>query len=111
MIRETSVALVVALFAGAVNAQTNPSPSPSPRPPAPTVQTRPQTPFDLAEYGVRLQPDERLIVMMAALDAAGLDPTPPGKEPSPFRALVRKDQANLDAGLRDRLKTFFELNR
>src|SRR5437870_1979070 len=44
---------------------------------------------------------------MAALDAAGFDPTP-GKEPSPFRALVRKDQANLDANLRERMKTYVQ---
>ncbi len=48
---------------------------------------------------------------MAALDAAGFDPTLPGREPSAFRKLVRKDQANLDAGLRERLKAFFDHNK
>lgn len=67
--------------------------------------------FDLAEYGVTLQPDARLIVTMAALDAAGYDPTVPGKETSPFRSLVRKDQASLDPALRDRLKDFFERHK
>jgi tetratricopeptide (TPR) repeat protein len=49
--------------------------------------------------------------MMAALEAAGFDPTPPGKEPAAFRLLVRKDQALLDAGLRERLKSFFDRNK
>ena len=44
------------------------------------TQTRPATPspqrsgaaFDIAEYGVEFQADPRLIVVMAALEAAGL---------------------------------------
>jgi hypothetical protein len=72
------------------------------------AQTQTTAPFELSEYGVSLQPDARLIIMMAALDAAGFDPTPPGKEPAAFRLLVRKDQANLDAGLREWLKAFFD---
>jgi hypothetical protein len=65
----------------------------------------------MTEYGVRIEPDARLIVMMAALDAAGFDPTPTGAEPSVFRALVRRDQAELDEGLRKRLRDFFERSR
>jgi len=60
---------------------------------------------------VQLQPDARLIIMMAALDAAGFDPTPAGKEPSAFRRLVRKDQETLDPALRERMKNFFERNK
>ena len=75
------------------------------------VQRRPAPAFDLAEYGVELQPDSRLIVMMAALDAAGFDPTPAGQEPSVFRAQVRRDQATLDSDLRQRLRTFYERNK
>ena len=100
--------IFIAIFAGVVQAQTRPSPTPSPRSPAPNIQQRPQTTFDLAEYGVKLQPDPRLIVVMAALDAAGFDPTPVGRQMSAFRALVRKDQANLDPALRERLRDFFE---
>jgi len=33
--------------------------------------------------------------MMAALDAAGFDPTPPEKSLRPFAILVQKDQMNL----------------
>ncbi|MGZ5435220.1 MAG: hypothetical protein ACXW3F_04110 [Pyrinomonadaceae bacterium] len=81
----------------------------TPRPSAPAQNTQPA--FDLAEYGVRLEPDQRLIVVMAAMDAAGFDPTGAGKERSAFRSLVRKDNASLDPGLRERLKTFFERNK
>src|SRR6476646_10539669 len=82
----------------------------------PASQSRPATTqasgvMDLTEYGVRIEPDQRLIVMMAALDAAGFDPTPPTKQISPFRAIVRKDNAALDPALRDRMKVFFDKNR
>lgn len=82
-------------------------------PSQPRTQPRPPqtTTFDLVEYGVRIQPDQRLIVIMAALDAAGFDPITAGKEPSPFRALVRKDNAALDPNLRERMKTFFDRNQ
>jgi len=72
-----------------------------------------QTPstLDLTEFGVRIEPDQRLIVMMAALDAAGFDATPTGKQPSAFRAIVHKDNATLDPNLRERLKNFFDRNK
>lgn len=111
MIRKACFVIVIFVFAGAAAAQPTASPSPSPRAPTPLAQTQPPASFELSEYGVSLQPDARLIIMMAALDAAGFDPTPPGKEPAAFRMLVRKDQANLDAGLRERLKAFFDRNK
>ena len=104
MLRNYCLLIILAVTAWATPAQTKPSPSASPKP---TVQTSDSTPFNLAEYGVSFQPDARLIVVMAALDAAGFDPTPPGREPSAFRALLRKDQANLDASLRERLMTYY----
>jgi hypothetical protein len=107
MIRKTCFVIAIFVCAGTAAAQPPASPTPSPRPqPAQTQQ--PPASFELSEYGVSLQPDARLIIMMAALDAAGFDPTPPGKEPAAFRMLVRKDQANLDAGLRERLKNYFD---
>src|SRR5262245_39674862 len=83
----------------------------------PASQSRPadsgqtQSVMDLPEYGVRIEPDQRLIVMMAALEAAGFDPTPPGKQISTFRAIVRKDNAALDPALRERMKSFFEKSK
>lgn len=109
MITRFSFALVfTACAVGSAQAQTG-APAQTPRPSAAAQNS--QSTFDLAEYGVRLEPDKRLIVVMAALDAAGFDPTAAGKERSAFRSLVRKDNASLDPGLRERLKTFFDRNK
>jgi len=109
MIRRVSLVIALGIFAATLQAQPAFKPTPSPNPRSP--QTRPGAPFELSEYGVSLQPDARLIIVMAALEAAGFDPTPAGKEPAAFRVLVRKDQANLDPGLRLRLKTYFDQNK
>ena len=85
-----------------------PSASPRPANPAP-VQQREGARFEVSEYGISFQADTRLIIMMAALEAAGFDPQP-GKEPSVFRAKVRKDLASLDPDLKARLKNFYERN-
>lgn len=98
--------LIITVFASVV-AAAQPAQKPSTSP----IQTRPATAFKLSDYGVQLQPDARLIIVMAALDAAGFDPTPAGKEPSAFRHLVQKDQASLDPGLRERLRNFYQLNK
>jgi len=112
MIRRACLALIILVFSGSVLAQPAKPPAPSPsKPQTPSTQSQTAAPFELSEYGVSLQPDARLIIVMAALDAAGFDPTLPGREPSAFRRLVRKDQANLDAGLRERLKAFFDHNK
>ena len=109
MLKKVFFVVILAGAAVPVYTQTAPAPRPSPRPNAPA--TTPQTSrFDLTEYGVRLEADQRLIIVMAALDAAGFDPAP-GKEPSAFRALLRKDMAALDPELRRRLREFFERNR
>jgi len=75
------------------------------------VQQRQGASFEVSEYGVDFQADQRLIVVMAALDAAGFEPLPAGREATGFRAKLRKDLANLDPDLRTRLKTFYERNR
>jgi hypothetical protein len=89
---------------------TTPSPTPQPKPPA-SVQQRPGAIFEVSEYGVDFQADPRLILVMAALDAAGFDPVPAGRAPSTFRTKLRKDLASLDPDLRGRLKAFYERNR
>jgi len=94
--------LLVFLFTSALWAQKT-APSPAPGRPA---QNAAQS-FDLAEQGVKIEADKRLIVVMAALEAAGFDPTP-GREPSVFRKTLREDQQNLNPELRRRLKDFFE---
>ncbi|HEY9403462.1 MAG TPA: hypothetical protein VIQ24_12430, partial [Pyrinomonadaceae bacterium] len=113
------VVAALLVFAGtAVFAQSNPPSAPStPKTPAAqqTPTPRPQSmrsgTLDLSDYGVRIEAEPRLLVMMAALDAAGFDPTPAGRQPSEFRALVRRDQENLDTELRARMRRFYELNK
>ena len=107
MIRNAILLTALFVSAGLVRAQTPARPAPPPS----TPQTRSSAPFELSDYGVQIAPDSRLIIVMAALDAAGFDPTPPAKELSAFRRLVRKDQESLDPGLRERLKNFFDRNK
>lgn len=97
--------LIIAVCGAIAVAQTAPKPTPTP------AAQRPNTTFSLSDYGVQIQPDSRLIIMMAALDAAGYDPTAAGKEASAFRRLLQKDQVDLDPALRERLRTFYERNR
>ena len=108
-----SIFLATILCAGIVFSQpaqqkpVQPSPAQQQQP----VQQRPATPFEVSEYGVEFQADPRLIVMMAALEAAGFNPVPAGATPSTFRAKLRQDLANLDPNLRQRLQTFYERNK
>lgn len=101
--------IALALGGGITPAQTTSTPKPAPAPAAQPGQ-RP-VPFNLADYGVSFQSDPRLIVVMAALDAAGFDPVAGARGPSVFRARVRKDQAELDPGLRERLQSFYQHNK
>ena len=103
------IALATILVPGVAASQTT-TPSPAPRPQTP-VQQRPQTTFEVSDYGVDFNADQRLILVMAALEAAGHDPVPAGRAPSAFRTRLRKDLANLDPDLRTRLRTFYERNR
>jgi hypothetical protein len=119
------IAAALAFGQAAAFAQSNPattSQTPRPAPPAAATTTADAQPtprprsersgaLDLSDYGVRIEPEPRLLVMMAALDAAGFDPTPAGRAPTEFRALVRRDQENLDAELRTRMRRFYDLNK
>lgn len=66
--------------------------------------------FDLSEYGAQFSLQPQLVVVMAALDAAGFDPAP-GKPASAFRVRVREDQSKLDADLRAQLRRFYESHK
>jgi len=79
--------------------------------PAARVQQRQPAGFDLSEYGVTFQTEPRLMIMMAALEAAGFDPEAADAEPSVFRTQVRRDLSDLDPDLRNRLRTFYERNK
>ncbi len=65
-----------------------------------------QKPFDLSEYGVKIEPDKRLIVVMAALEYAGIKIalSDTGKE---FSKTLTADLA-ADENLRQKMKAFFD---
>ena len=99
-------AIVLAVFCSVTFAQPSPTQTPTPR-----VPQRQNTSFDLLEYGVSFRTDPRLIIMMAALEAAGFQASTTTSDPSVFRAQVRKDLTDLDPDLRNRLRTFYERNK
>ncbi|HEV7396651.1 MAG TPA: hypothetical protein VGN86_09100 [Pyrinomonadaceae bacterium] len=104
------ISLVIILLGSSAGfAQTTPAQKPAPSPQTATPERA--VTFNLADYGVEFQSDPRLIVVMAALDAAGFDPVPSGREPSVFRARIRKDQADLDPAVREKLHGFFDRNK
>jgi hypothetical protein len=100
------VPLLFAITASPIQPQTQPEKQ---RPLS--SQQRQATSFDISEYGVDFHADSRLIIVMAALEAAGFDPTSAGRVPSVFRIQVRKDLSGLDLELRGRLKAFYERNK
>lgn len=63
--------------------------------------------FDLADYGVRIEPDKRLMTVLAALEAAGMETalTEKGNE---FRKKLRADLQDLNPELRGKLKSFLD---
>jgi hypothetical protein len=106
-----TLSLVALLCAQAAPArQQTPAPARPQSTPTTTQQQRQQLPtgtLGLDDLGIEIAPDARLVVTMAALDAAGWEPTPAGERPPVFRELVRKDLAGLDPALRRRLQDFY----
>ncbi|HNU06781.1 MAG TPA: tetratricopeptide repeat protein [Pyrinomonadaceae bacterium] len=73
------------------------------------AQVNPQ-PFDLTQYGVKIEPDRRLIVVSLALEAAGLD-TPMTDKGTEFKNRVRADLDGLSPELVQKMKFFIEQYR
>lgn len=75
--------------------------------------------FDLSNYGVRIEPDKRVMVVLAALEMAEtkneagtvekLIKTPLSDKGTRFREQLLADNADLDAGLRQRISIFVSL--
>ena len=63
--------------------------------------------FDLTEYGVKIEPDKRLIVVLASLEAAGLE-TPLTEKGAEFRQQLKTDLQDLNPELRQKLKQFVD---
>ena len=80
-----------------------------------SAQTAP-TGFDLTNYGVKIEPDKRVIVVLAALDSARTTNeagesvpvlnTKLSPEGTKFREQLRSDLVALNDGLRQRISTF-----
>ena len=98
-----SLAVFVALSANQIAAQTPPKAAPN----QPASNQSNQNVFDLSGFGVTVQPDARLILTLAALDAAGFDT----KQDTVFRQRLRDDLKTLDPDLRRRLREFYERNK
>jgi hypothetical protein len=67
----------------------------------------PPTSFDLSGYGVKIEPDRRLMVVMASLEAAGLD-TPLTADGEIFRRKLKADLQSLNPDLRRQMVVFVE---
>jgi tetratricopeptide (TPR) repeat protein len=68
--------------------------------------TQPQN-LDLTKFGVRIEPDKRLIVVLASLEAAGVE-TPLTQKGAEFRQKLQADLKDLDKELVDRMKLFIK---
>lgn len=72
-----------------------------------TAQTVVLPRFDLADYGVRIEPDKRVMTVLAALEAAGIN-TPLSEKGAAFRSRLQADLQDLRPDLRQKLKTFVD---
>ncbi len=62
---------------------------------------------DLTKFGVRIEPDKRMIVVLASLEAAGVE-TPLTQKGEEFRAKLRADFKDLDKTLLEKMKFFIK---
>src|SRR5215813_12522652 len=63
------------------------------------------------EANVRISPDVRTFVVMAALNIAGFDYESGGQALSPARVELRKDLAKLDPQIKEKLASFYQAHR
>src|SRR3977135_907909 len=78
------------------------------------VQTRPEARAGFitpSEANVRIDADVRTFVVMAAVNAAGFDYENGGQALSPARAELRKDLAQLDPQVKEKLAAFYQTHR
>lgn len=69
-----------------------------------------QQSFDLSQYGVKIEPDRRLIVVTLALEVSGFE-TPLTEKGTEFRTRVRTDFEGLNPDLVQRMKFFVDQYR
>jgi hypothetical protein len=63
--------------------------------------------FDLSQYGVKIEPDRRLIVVLASLEAAGLETSLTAKG-TDFRQKLQTDFSTLSPDLKQKMKFFVD---
>ena len=63
--------------------------------------------LDLSRHGVKIEPDKRLMIVLASLEAAGLE-TPLSSQGAEFRAKMLGDLDKLSPGLRSRMRMFID---
>ncbi|MFN2393058.1 MAG: hypothetical protein ABR566_13975 [Pyrinomonadaceae bacterium] len=63
--------------------------------------------FDLTQYGVRIEPDKRLIAVLATLEAAGMETTLTA-DGAKFRQKLQADLKDTDPELRRKIKIFID---
>ncbi|HKX84725.1 MAG TPA: hypothetical protein VJL58_10935, partial [Pyrinomonadaceae bacterium] len=78
--------------------------------------TQPPVGFDLSNFGVRIEPDKRVMIVLATLEAArstdtagesvAVINTPLSAEGTKFRELLKSDLAALSPDLRSRISAF-----
>lgn len=108
MLRECCTSLLACCLAASALAQQS---TPVPQK---TVQPRPQARAGFitpSEVNVRIDPDVRTFVVMAALNAAGFDYETGGQALSPARAELRKDLARLDPQVKEKLAAYYKAHR
>lgn len=77
------------------------------------AQTAPKRPSvvsassDLTQYGVKIEPDKRLIVMMAALDIAGIE-TSLSESGTLFRQTLKTDLSGVSPDLQQKMAAFLK---
>jgi tetratricopeptide (TPR) repeat protein len=64
-----------------------------------------------ADVNVRVESDTRTLAVMAAINIAGFDAETGGQPLSPLRAELRKDLANINPQLRERLAAYYRAHR
>jgi len=106
MLKASLISLLAVCVAAAAHAQQGS--------PTRTGQSPPQSGAGFivpSEANVRIAPDVRTFVVMAALNAAGFDFETAGQPLSPARAELRKDLARLDPTVRGNLAAFYQSHR
>src|SRR5260370_37269073 len=103
-----NVLLGCCLVATVLAQQTVPETKKNPQQPRPQARAGLISP---SEVNVRIDPDVRTFVVMAALNVAGFDYEAGGQALSPARAELRKDLAKLNPHVREKLAEFYKAHR